>query len=128
MKINKIIIGLMASAGLLASCKNEKIEYPNFAYSTVYFASQYPVRTVELGEDLFIDNSLDNQHKIAIKATMGGEYENKKAVLIDVKVDETLLNNLYYSGGGPKILAMPAQYYQLAANQITIPPAAHLGV
>ncbi|EHQ24470.1 DUF5627 domain-containing protein [Mucilaginibacter paludis] len=127
MKINKIMMGLAASAGLLASCKNDKIEYPNFTYSTVYFASQYPERTVELGEDLFIDNTLDNQHKVSVKATLGGVYENKKDVVIDVKVDESLLNNLYYNNNGPKILPMPAQYYQLASNQIKIPAGSILG-
>ncbi|PJJ83307.1 DUF5627 domain-containing protein [Mucilaginibacter auburnensis] len=127
MKINKLIIGLAASAGLLASCKNAPIVYPNFSYSTVYFASQYPLRTVELGEDLFVDNSLDNQHKVSIKATMGGVYDNKKDVLIDVRVDETLLNNLYFNNNGPKIVAMPTQYYQLASNQIKIPAGSLLG-
>jgi hypothetical protein len=127
MKINKIIMGLAVSAGLLASCKNDKIVYPDFTYSTVYFANQYPLRTVELGEDLFVDNTLDNQHKVSIKATMGGVYDNKKDVLIDVKVDETLLNNLYFSNGGPKVVALPAQYYQLATNQIKIPAGSLLG-
>jgi hypothetical protein len=127
MKINKIIIGLAASAGLLASCKNAPVVYPNFTYSAVYFASQYPMRTVELGEDLFVDNSLDNQHKVSIKATMAGVYDNKKDVLINVAVDETLLNNLYFNNNGPKIVAMPAQYYQLASNQIKIPAGSLLG-
>ncbi|MGY3214749.1 hypothetical protein ACVW2L_003802 [Mucilaginibacter sp. HD30] len=127
MKINKIIIGLAASAGLLASCKNAPVVYPDFTYSAVYFASQYPMRTVELGEDLFVDNSLDNQHKVAIKATVSGVYDNKKDVLVDVQVDETLLNNLYFNNNGPKIVAMPAQYYKLASNQIKIPAGSLLG-
>ncbi len=121
------MIGLAASAGLFASCKNDKVVYPNFNYSTVYFASQYPMRTVELGEDLLVDNSLDNQHKVSIKATMGGVYDNTKDVLIDVKVDETLLNNLYFNNNGPKILAMPSQYYQLASTQVKIPAGSLLG-
>ncbi len=127
MKINKIITGLAVSVGLLASCKNAPVVYPNFAYSAVYFASQYPMRTVELGEDLYVDNSLDNQRKVSIKATLAGVYENKKDVLVDVRVDETLLNNLYFSNNGPKILAMPTQYYQLASNQIKIPNGSLLG-
>lgn len=120
-------MALAASVGLLASCKNDKAEFPNFTYSTVYFGTQYPVRTVELGEDLFIDNTLDNQHKISIKATMGGVYDNKKDVLIDFKVDETLLNNLYYVSNGAKIVALPSQYYHLASNQIKIPAGSILG-
>ncbi len=126
MKLNKIYMGLAVAAGLLASCKNSDNPFPDFTNTAVYFATQYPVRTVELGEDLNVDNSLDNQRKISIKATMGGVYENKKDVAIDFRVDESLLSNLYYVGGA-KINAMPAQYYQLASNKITIPSGSILG-
>lgn len=119
-------MGLAVAAGLLASCKNNEVVYPDFDYSTVYFASQYPLRTLELGEDLLVDNSLDNQRKVAIKATIGGVYENKNNVVIDVAVDGALLDNLYYNGS-TKIELMPAQYYQLASNQITIPSGSILG-
>lgn len=120
-------MGLAVAAGLLASCKNSDNPFPDYPNSAVYFATQYPVRTVELGEDMNIDNSLDNQRKISIKATIGGVYENKKDVAIDIKVDETLLTNLYYSGGGSKINAMPSQYYRLASNQINIPSGSIIG-
>jgi hypothetical protein len=127
MKINRLYMGLAVVAGLLASCKNSDAPYPDFTNTGVYFATQYPVRTVELGEELNVDNSLDNQRKVSIKATIGGVYENKKDVTIDFKVDESLLNNLYYSGGGAKINAMPTQYYQLASNKITIPSGSIIG-
>lgn len=127
MKINKFYMGLAVVAGLLASCKNNDAAFPDFTFSNVYFATQYPVRTLVLGEDLIVDNTLDNQRKVSIKATMGGVYENKKDVVIDFKVDPTLLNNLYFSGGGAKIDAMPSQYYQLASNKITIPSGSIIG-
>ena len=127
MKVNKIYMGLAVVAGLMASCKNNEVAYPDFDYSTVYFASQYPLRTLELGEDLLVDNTLDNQRKVEIKATMGGVYENKNNVVIDVAVDGTMLNNLYYSNGGSKIELLPSQYYQLVSNQITIPAGSILG-
>jgi hypothetical protein len=127
MKINRFYTVLAVAAGLLASCKNGDAPFPDYTYSTVYFASQYPVRTVVLGEDLIVDNTLDKQHKVSIKATMGGTYENKKDVVIDFKVDETLLNNLYFSGGSTKVAAMPTQYYQLASNRITIPSGSVIG-
>lgn len=127
MKLNKIYIGLALAAGLLGSCKNSDNPFPDYTNSAVYFATQYPVRTVELGEDINVDNSLDNQRKIAIKATIGGVYENKKDVSIDFRVDESLLNNLYYSGGGAKINAMPSAYYRLASNKITIPSGSIIG-
>jgi hypothetical protein len=126
MNFLKIAMGLTVAAGLFASCNKDAV-FPDYDYSAVYFATQYPVRTVVLGEDLFLDNSLDNQRKVSIKATMGGVYENKNNVLIDFRVDESLLDNLYYTSGGPKVLAMPAQYYQLASNQINIPSGSTLG-
>ncbi len=119
-------MGLAVAAGMLASCKNSDNPFPDYTNSSVYFATQYPVRTVELGEDMNVDNTLDNQRKIAIKATIGGVYDNKKDVAIDFRVDESLLNNLYYVGGA-KINAMPSSYYQLASNKITIPSGSIIG-
>ncbi|CAM3939433.1 DUF5627 domain-containing protein [Mucilaginibacter galii] len=128
MKVNKLyIIGLAVACALFNSCKNSDAPFPDYVFSNVYFATQYPVRTVVLGEDLIVDNTLDNQRKVSIKATMGGVYENKKNVVIDFKVDPTLLNNLYFGGGGAKIDAMPTQYYQLASNKITIPSGSIIG-
>jgi len=127
MKINRIYIGLAFAAGLLASCKNADAPTPDFDYTNVYFATQYPLRTVVLGEDLIVDNTLDNQRKVSIKATIGGYTEKQNDVVIDFKVDETLLNNLYFAGSNDKVTAMPAQYYQLASNKITIPKGSIIG-
>lgn len=126
MKINKIFIVLLLIVIVLASCENETISYPDFDYQTVYFANQFPVRTVELGEDLFVDNSIDNQHKVIIKATMGGVRDNRKNIEIDFKVDESLCDELYFSTGD-KVVPMPSSYYNLASNKIMIPSGSILG-
>lgn len=126
--MKKIFAGLIVVASAFTSCtKNKEITYPDFDYQTVYFASQFPVRTVELGEDLTVDNSLDNQWKVSIKATMGGTSDNTRNVDISFEVDESLCNNLYFSNTGPKVVPMPAAYYQLAASKITIPSGQILG-
>lgn len=127
MKMNKIFMWMAVIAATLTSCENQDITYSDFDYQTVYFANQYPVRTVELGEDLYVDNSIDNLHKVEIKATMGGVRENKKDVVISFKVDESLCNGLYFASSGAKILPMPSEYYKLASNQITIPSGSVLG-
>ncbi len=127
MQTKKIFFGLLLTASVLASCKNNDIVYPDFEYTSTYFANSYPARTVELGEDLFVDNSIDNQHKISIKATIGGTRDNKKNVVIDFKVDETLCDGLYFASNNVKIEPMPANYYHLASNQITIAPGSILG-
>lgn len=102
-----------------ASCENEDWEFPDFEYQTVYFAHQYPVRTITLGEDIF-DTSLDNEWKFEIMATTGGIYENEQDVIIDVTVDNTLVEGLAFANGG-EILAMPSNYYSMASDDIVIP-------
>ncbi|MDP4208823.1 MAG: DUF5627 domain-containing protein [Bacteroidota bacterium] len=130
MKMNKIFIGLSIAVGVLTSCKNQDISFSDFDYQTVYFANQYPARTIELGDDLFVDNTIDNQHKVLIKATTGGVYDNKNNIVIDFKVDESYCNGIYFKSGGTtgsKLLPMPSNYYQLASNQISIPSGSLMG-
>ena len=111
-----LTIGILSV--MISSCRNQDVEFPDFDYSTVYFAYQYPVRTIVLGEDLY-DTSLDNQHKFEIYATMGGVYSNDKQITIDIAVDNSLTNNMFFSPGDP-VMPMPANYYTLAANQIKL--------
>jgi hypothetical protein len=130
MKMNKLFIGLVIAVFALTSCHNAEINYPDFDYQTVYFANQYPARTVELGEDLFVDNSNDNLHKVIINATMGGTRDNKKNVVINFNVDNTLCDGIYFASqatSGAKVIPMPSNYYTLASNQITIPSGSILG-
>ena len=131
MKMNKIFGGLsVALIAMLTGCiKNQDITHPDFDYQTVYFGTQFPIRTVELGEDLFIDNSLDKQRKVLINATTGGVRENKKDIVLGFSVSPSLCDNLYFpsSKGGRKIIPLPSNYYQLASNQITIPKGSFLG-
>jgi len=127
MKRNKILIGLAIVFGTVSGCKNSSLELPDFDYQTVYFANQYPVRTVVLGEDMNVDNTLDKEHKVEIKATLGGTRNNTENVVIDIEVDNTLLDNLYFPNNGPKIEPLPANYYSLASDQITISPGNIMG-
>lgn len=131
MKKKKILIGLaIASISILTGClKNNEIEHPDFAYQTVYFGTQFPIRTLELGEDLFIDNSLDNQKKVRITVTTGGVRENQKDIVTTIGVEPALLDRLYFAAdkGGNKILPLPANYYKLSGNQVTIAKGSFTG-
>lgn len=111
-----LFIGLFAL--LVASCKNDDKNFPDFDYSTVYFAYQYPVRTIVLGEDTY-DTSLDNEHKCKIYATMGGVYSNSNKIDIDFVVDNSLCDDLYFEDNTP-VKAMPSTYYKLADNKISL--------
>lgn len=127
MKKHKSFLWFFSVVCIFASCHDKEIAHPDFDYQTVYFGTQYPVRTLELGEDLTVDNSLDNQHKVSIKASLGGTRDNKQNVEIEIAVDESLASNLYFSAGGPRVLPMPSSYYKLTSNKIVIKPGNILG-
>lgn len=102
---------------ILTAC-NKEWEFDDYKYTTVYFPYQSPVRTLVLGEDLF-DNTLDNQYKFKIMATMGGVYENKKNVALNVEVDNSLAERLRFeTATGDSVYAMPSNYYTLPKDKI----------
>lgn len=126
MKKGFIIAGLALT--MFTACHNQPWEFPDHDYTTVYFPYQYPIRTLVLGEDI-VDNTLDNEHKFKVMATLGGVYENKENVTIDVVVDNSLCENLIYGAeDSTTVLALPANYYELPANkQIVIPAGSFSG-
>lgn len=126
MKFNHYIFGIVLVAGSLAACDNQDIEFDDYKFQAVYFGSQYPVRTLQLGDDEFMDLTLDNQHKFKIMATMGGTYNNNRNRVIDFVVDESLCANLFYADNDTPVLPMPKEYYQLASDQIVLPAGSEL--
>lgn len=104
----------------ISSCENQDWSFPDYGTTTVYFAYQYPVRTLVLGNDEVFDNTIDNQHKCIIKATMGGVYDNNTTPTVDIDVVNSLCDNLTFSTGG-KVEPMPSNYYTLSSEQIVIP-------
>src|SRR5690554_317259 len=112
--------------GMFTSCENGDWEFPDYEYSAVYFAYRSPVRTVVLGDDIY-DTSLDNEYKVQIMATMGGVYSNNSDVSIGFEVDETLVDGMAFAGSGNDILAMPASYYSLSSDKITIKKGSVIG-
>ncbi|MEA5427732.1 MULTISPECIES: DUF5627 domain-containing protein [Arcicella] len=117
---NLVLMSLLILIGL-ASCNTEN-EFPDFKYQTVYFAYQYPVRTITLGEDTYVNTDLDNAHKCQIYATTGGVYESRKDVSIKVAVDNSLLKNgLLFGAGKDEVLPMPSNYFTLGSDKIIIP-------
>ena len=123
MKLTKYLYGIALGAISLTyvSCYNADKEFPDFeGGTTAYFAYQFPVRTLILGNDIY-DNSLDNAHKCRIWSTMGGAYNGRDAK-VEIAVDETLCDNLYFvdEGGNPAlpVMPMPTNYYTLSSNVI----------
>jgi hypothetical protein len=127
--MKKIFLIFFILVFVLVAC-NKDWSFPDYKYTTVYFAYQTPVRTIVLGEDI-IDNTLDNQHKCLIMATMGGVYENKKNITLNVAVDTALAGRLKFeTASGDTVLAMPDNYYSLAGTgtkKIVIPAGKIMG-
>ncbi len=109
------ICSTMLVALLLTGCKNGDAEFPDYEGGVaVYFANQYPVRTLVMGEDMY-DTTLDNQHKCQIQATMGGSYTGRD-IALEVEVDNSLCKNLYFTTDESPVLVMPESYYKLSGT------------
>ena len=120
------IVNMLLAVFFLTACENDDWSFPNNDHSAVYFAYQNPIRTITLGEDETTDNSMDNEHKFQIMATISGVYSNNKNVVIDIQVDNNLCNGLNFEDGTP-VVAMPSNYYTLSGNQIVISNGKILG-
>ena len=119
--MKRFVLILVLFAVGLASCNQEKI-FPDYKFQNVYFAYQYPVRTITFGEDTYINTDLDNQRKCQIYAATGGVYESRRDITVKVAVDNSLLKSgMLFGAGKDEILAMPTNYYSLASDQIIIP-------
>lgn len=116
--MKKFILPVLAlSAVAFTACENADKEFPDYEGGvSVYFAYQYPVRTIELGEDNEINTDLDNAHKFQIVSAMGGAY-NGKNIQVQIQVDESLCNNLYFADGSP-VKPMPSSYYSIATTNL----------
>lgn len=118
MKKISIIVTIALLLGLF-SCQNEKWEFPDYDYSTVYFPYQTPVRTLVLGDYLY-DNENDNNLKFLISAHLGGMYKNSENQSVDFVIDQNLVNNLA-TDAGDTLKILPSSYYSISSNQIVIP-------
>jgi len=118
MKKISFLVTIALLSGLF-SCQNEKWEFPDYDYSTVYFPYQTPVRTLVLGDYLF-DNENDNNLKFLISAHLGGMYENLNDHSVEFIIDPDLVNNLK-TDVGDTLKILPSSYYSISSNQIIIP-------
>lgn len=109
------------------SCDNSENEFEDFNYSTTYFAYQYPVRTLVLGETEYYDTTNDRNHRFEIKASMGGVYENKKDVSVEFEVDKSLLDGLYLNAT-KKLEMLPSTHFEaIKSNSFKIPSGSFNG-
>ena len=65
------VMAIAIAALAFTSCENGENEFPGYDKCNVYFANQYVMRTVELGEDLEVDLTNDNNHIVEVRAAIG---------------------------------------------------------
>lgn len=111
---------------LLMACSNDSSENNSQRNQSpdcwVYFAYQAQQRTLMLGNGISYDNSLDNAHKCRIFSTAGGGVNYGKIESVDITVDESLCDNVWFTddNGYPAyaVTPMPKDYYVLESNKI----------
>ena len=92
-RINRFLLCLSVGMALTA-CQSGVPDFEDFEYTTAYFAFQYPVRTIVLGESEYYDLTNDHNHRFEIQAAMAGVRENKEDIVVNFEIEPCLLENL----------------------------------
>ncbi|MDQ1296794.1 MAG: hypothetical protein QG611_773 [Bacteroidota bacterium] len=122
----KKILYLLSIVTLLFSCTNKDVDFDDFAFQSVYFPYQTPVRSLMLGDEVDGDNSIDLEHAFSIGVSIGGLYENIKDREITIALAPELASGII-NGAGNELELLPPEYYNATFNQITIPAGSFLG-
>lgn len=125
MKKSLFIIAVLGT--VMTGCHNGDVKFDNFEYQTIYFSKQSPVRTITLGDDGEYDTSDDNAHRFYIKAALGGVNVNTETHSAAFVVDNSLCDNLVFAESGAPVKAMPAEYYSIKGDEMTITPGNVIG-
>ncbi len=126
--MKKIFFALFLALAF-SSCYEDYIK--DFDYSSIYFPYQTNVRTVVVGEGM----------KIEVGTTLGGVMENVRDRKVDFVLDNSLITpailNLMQSSplayikdnvaDLTSLTPMPADYYSISSNSITIKKGQHVG-
>ena len=121
MKMKIKILAIFLSLALV-SCYNDYVK--DFDYTSIYFAYQTNVRTVVVGEGM----------KIEAGPAFGGEMVNSRDRLVTLSLDNSLItpamlltmqsssiNSIKnYVTGLTELKALPADYYTISSNSVTI--------
>lgn len=122
----KKILYVLWFVTLLLSCTNKDVEFDDFAYQSVFFPFQTPVRSLSLGDEEVGDNSIDLEHAFSIGASIGGMYENTKNREITVAFAPELASGITDALGN-ELKLLPVEYYDATFDKITIPAGSFSG-
>lgn len=103
--INKITvyIGVVVLAAVLFSCEGYEDYTYDYDYTSVYFASQTPLRTIVA----------DGEMTFEFGVTMGGVRQNNDEIVTSFSIEDSLLS--LYDVEGTYTL-MPEEYYSLSSD------------
>jgi len=122
----KRIFFLLSIFALLTGCKNQEVEFDDFAYQGVYFPFQSPVRTIILGDEAEGDNSIDRDRAFSVGVAIGGMYHNDRDREVAIELAPELADNITNSEGDTLVI-LPADYYTATFDRITIPEGSFFG-
>jgi len=125
-RMNRFLLLLCFSACVsFTACQSRLPEFEDFDYSTTYFAFQYPIRTIVLGESEYYDLTNDHNHRFEIQAAMAGVRENKEDIIVNFEVEPNLLEKLSGESTRTKekfeLKMLPSTHYEpLGTDQMVI--------
>lgn len=123
MKRTFFLFGIFA---LLVSCSNQEVDFDDFAYQSVYFPFQTPVRTIILGDEVEGDNTIDREYAFSVGVALGGLYENDRDREVAIELAPELALDIT-NAEGDTLEILPAAYYNATFDRITIPEGSFFG-
>lgn len=115
MNIKKICLTLFVAALAFSSCERYEDYIEDFDQTTVYFATQKPLRTIVSYDAM--------EFKVGV--SMGGKRENTVDEFADFAIDANLLNTV---SGASGFTLLPEAYYQLSnSSTMTIEKGSFIG-
>lgn len=124
--MKKLIFPIIVLGAAVTGCQNSDVDFPDFEYQTISFAHQQPIRTITLGDEMYADNTLDNEHAFEVKAVLGGVNENRRDHMVRFAIDNSLCERIKFTDGRD-VKALPAEYYSVNTDYIVIPKGKVLG-
>lgn len=102
-KLKKISIALLLLGLMTVSCEPYEDFTTDFDYTTTYFGTQKPLRTIVSYDDM----------KFKVGVALGGKRENKIDEYVNFEIDENLLTTV---DGASGFTLLPESYYELSDN------------
>ncbi|WP_157757687.1 DUF1735 domain-containing protein [Pseudalgibacter alginicilyticus] len=113
--INKIALVLIVTGAAFTSCESYEDFTGDFDKTTVYFATQKPLRTIVSYDEM----------SFKVGVSLGGKRENTVEEYADFEIDPDLLNTV---DGADVFTLLPSSYYKLSnTSKMVIPIGEFIG-